>query len=445
MNTIPPMFSETHDTATHRRSQVAARIGRFIFADLMVTLILAPLAYGAVEAWSVALFELNALLLAVLLALKFVLRPDAKFRFHYVLLPPAALLLLGVAQLIPVDWPTASLDPAATRQAVVKLLALWIYLVVALNALKSRERWRALLSVIVWLGFALAFFGIIQKLTWNGNLYWVRPISSGVPFGPFVNYNHFAGLMEMLFALAAGCLLFGGVSREKRGVMTFAVLMMATSIVVSLSRGGLLALGVEIIVFGVIAALLRKRWRAAVVPGAIVALALGVIALLALWISYDQIAARWKNLSGDGGELSVAGRLEAWRNSWRLFRDHPLTGAGLGTFPTGYPAYGSSSAYRERLEQAHNDYLQLLTDGGIAGGAIGLWFLVALLLLARRQWKKLRAAEKGSLEHGLIIGSLVAILGLLIHSFTDFNLQVTSNALYFMVMIAIAASFETHQ
>ncbi len=435
------------------RRKLHAAVRSLMFADLLAVLVLAPLAYGAVEAWAVALFELNALLLAVLLALKFVLKPESKFRFHRLLLPLVALLLLGLVQIWPLhffsqaapsaDVGTLSLDPYATQQTVIKLLALLIYFVVALKLFGNRERLRVLLVVLTWFGFALAFFGIMQKLTWNGRLYWVRPISAGVPFGPFVNYNHFAGLMEMLFALPFASLLFGEVSREKRALWFFAAVMMAGSIVVSLSRGGLLALGVELIAFGVISRLLRKRWRTSAIPKAFALSALAAIALLALWISYDQLAQRWKNLSGSATELSVAGRLEAWRNSWTMIREHPLTGVGLGAFPAIYPTYGQSSAYRERLEQTHNDYLQLLTDGGLVGGLIGLWFLAELLRLAWRQWLKISADRAGSrFERSLTIGSLIAVFGLLIHSFTDFNLQITSNSLFFLMMIAIATSFD---
>ncbi|MFN7946120.1 MAG: O-antigen ligase family protein [Blastocatellia bacterium] len=449
--------SGSHQKSARRRLHAAVR--SLLFADLLAVMVLAPLAYGAVEAWSVALFELNALLLAVLLALKFVLKPESKFRFHPLMLPLVALLLLGLVQI----WPlhlfsqaapagspaadagtgTLSLDPYSTQQTVVKLLALLIYFVVAIKLFGNRERLRVTLVVLTWFGFALAFFGIIQKLTWNGRLYWVRPISAGVPFGPFVNYNHFAGLMEMLFALPFAYLLFGEVSREKRALWFFASVMMAGSIVVSLSRGGLLALGIEIITFGVISRLLRKRWRTSAIPKAFAYSALAAIALLALWISYDQLAERWKNLSSSATELSVAGRIEAWRNSWTMIREHPLTGIGLGAFPAIYPHYGQSSAYHERLEQAHNDYLQLLTDGGLIGGLIGLWFLVELLRLVWRQWQKISADRAGSrFERSLTIGSLIAVLGLLIHSFTDFNLQITSNSLFFLIMIAIAASFD---
>lgn len=419
-------------------SVVHPALERFLFADLLTTVVLAPLAYGTVESWSIALFELNALLLAVLLAWQFVLRAETKFRFHRLLLPPVALLLFGFAQI------PFSLDPYATRQAVVKLLALVIYFVVALQVLTSRERVRRLFLVLACLGFALAVFGIMQKLTWNGKLYWIRPFSSGTPFGPYVNYNHFAGLMEMLFPLPLAYLLFGGVSREKRGLWFFVATCMGAAILISLSRGGMLSLGVEILAFGFVGRLLRQQGRQ--IPKAFGVLLLAAVALLTAWISYDQITARWRVTGGIGNEFLATGRAGMWQDSWRIFLAHPARGVGLGAFPAVYPTYGWSSAYRERLEQTHNDYLQLLTDGGIIGGLIGLWFLLELLLLAYRHWRRIRAGKITSrLERSLIIGSLIAVSGLLVHSFTDFNLQITANALCFLLQAAVAAACEFSQ
>lgn len=455
---------ETKEHAPHSSTLIFV-LDRLIFTDLLATVVCAPLAYGTVEAWSIALFELNALLLAVLLAGKLALETEGKFRFHRVMLPLTTLVLLGVIQTVPfksttpspaapeniplaqLGPPTLSVDPAATREATVKVLALAVYFFVAVDALGRRGRRQVTFNVITTLGFALAVFAIIQRLTWNGRIYWVRPIAPELlAFGPFVNPNHFAGMMELILPLAFAYLLFARVDAERRALWFFAAVMMAVSVVLSLSRGGMLALGVELLAF-VVVAVSRGRWDAGRGPqllatrGALAPIAVSAIAIIALWVGYDQVAARWRVIGQGRSELSVAKRLEVWRDCWQMFREHPVWGVGLGAFPTAYPSYGRSSAQRERLEQAHNDYLQLLTDGGLIGGVIGLWFLVELIIAARRQWRELAGA--GSLEQSLTAGGYVAALGLMVHSFTDFNLQITSNALLFLLVIALATPLDS--
>ncbi len=442
-------------------------LDQLVFVNLMTTVVCAPLAYGAVEAWSIALFELNALLLAVLLALKLALAPREKLHFTRLVLPLLAFLLLGVGQSIPLRSiaanltapesvplvelgpPTLSLDPYATREATIKLLALIIYFLVAINVLSDRERRHKMLIVITVLGFAVSLFGIIQRLTWNGKIYWMRPLAPGMnPFGPFINPNHFAGMIELILPLALAYLLFARIEGQQRTLWFFASVVMAAALILSLSRGGLMALGFELIAFFIIGILSRRRvsseahgHRLLQVRGALLPFALAAVAVMALWIGYDQLAVRWQAARQGSREVSLAKRLEIWRDSWRMFRDHPIWGVGLGAYPTAYPFYGRSSAERERVEQAHNDYLQLLTDGGLVGAVIGLWFLIELLVAMRRQWRRLMAAR--SLERSLTIGGSVAVMGLLVHSFTDFNLQITSNALLFLLAIAFATSLDS--
>jgi O-antigen ligase len=443
-------------------SSLSHKLEQFIFADLLAVTILSPLAYGTVEAWSIALFELNALLLAILLSLRLIVDKSVKLRWHRLLWPLIALLLLGSVQMIRFpesvsiyqatgSWTTEmltyrslSFDPYSTQQAVVRLLALLIYFIAWINVLHSRERWRRLLYTAVIFGVSLAIFAIAQKLTWNGKLYWVRPLRDGAPFGPFVNYNHYAGLMEMIFPLCFAALPAGFVRRELKALWFVASVLMASSIVISLSRGGVLSLGVELIFFTLLSIWWRQRSahqgkRGEMNFRLLIPLTLAMMTVFALWVSYDQIAGRLQHSAKGLNEPSAANRLEIWRNALRLFRDYPLTGVGLGAFPVIYPQYGRSSALRERLEQTHNDYLQLLTDAGLIGGAIGLWFLIELILLARQQIRT-DAEQESSLQTGMAIGSLIGITGLMVHSLTDFNLQIPSNAFYFVLMLAIAAS-----
>src|SRR5204863_7673524 len=86
-----------------------------------------------------------------------------------------------------------------------------------------------------------------------------------------------------------------------------------------------------------------------------------------------------------------------------------------------------------RLEQAHNDYLQTLSDGGIIGAALGLWFI---LILFRRGF-----AQRETHDHfrrGVITGALAGCFAVLIHSFFDFTLHTTANALLFLILAALA-------
>jgi len=429
--------------------QSNSKLESFVFVDLIATTILAVLAYGTVEPWSLALFELNALLIAVLLAVEFVLNPQAEWGQWRLALPVVALLVWAGIQFISFGGTALSLDPQATKEASVKLLALTIYLIAALHTLQSSERRRKVLVVLTIFGFAVSLFAIIQRLTYNGKMYWVRPVSDYIaPYGPYGNYNHFAGMVELTLPLPFAYLLFAKINLEQRLLWLFAVVMMAVAVVFSLSRGGILALGIELLALMLAAFWFRKRWteageyRAAADNKLVVGVALAAIILLALWIGYEPLTKRFGSVRQGAGEYSVVTRTEYWGNSWQMFVDHPVTGVGLGAFPAIYPRYGRSSAKNERLEQTHNDYLQLLTDAGIVGGLIGLWFLFELFRLARRQFASLERTR--SQERALVVGGYVAVLGIAVHSFLDFNLQIAANALLFLIVLAMMVSAGLH-
>ncbi len=445
-----------------QQSKTRSWLERVIFVDLLIAVVFSVLAFGAVEAWSLAIFELNALLLAALLALKFVIDPRLDWKRLRIALPVFALLLLGIVQIIPFGSaaPTSapenlalaeltaralSLDPQATREATVKLLALAIYFVAAIITLGDSRRRRIVLLLLTVFGFAVSIFAIVQRLTYNGMMYWVRPVSAYIaPYGPYGNYNHFAGFAELILPLPFAYLLFARIRIEQRLLGFFSVVMMAVAVVFSLSRGGMLAIGVEMIVLLIVAATNRGGSndggdrRTTVNNKLLVTVAFVAIAAIALWIGYEPLTKRFKLTSEGAQEYSVVTRVEYWRASWRMFLDHPVYGVGLGAFPAIYPTYGHSSAKYERLEQTHNDYLQLLTDAGLIGGLIGLWFLFEIVRVARRQWPKLAVAR--SQDRAIVIGGYVAALGLLTHSFTDFNLQIAANALLFLLVVALATS-----
>ncbi|NOT60430.1 MAG: O-antigen ligase family protein, partial [Acidobacteria bacterium] len=317
-----------------------------------------------------------------------------------------------------------------------------LYFLAALHLLREGARRRQLMFVVSALGFALALFAIAQKLTYNGKLYWIRPVSPYVaPFGPYANYNHFAGAMELLLPIPLVWWLLARAEIGKRMVAFWAAVAMIVALVYSLSRGGLLALGVEL------AALFFFLWRErantpqrmrSTQTPLLAGVALAVSFLLVLGLAYDQLAARFQLMQQGAQEYSLVTRRAFWADSWQMFRAHPFTGVGIGAFPTAYPPFGRSSAQNERLETVHNDYLQLLTDAGLVGAALLLWFLYEAarhLRHARRHWATLRSNDRTA-----CLGGWLAVLGIAVHSTLDFNLQITANALMCLCLLALATS-----
>jgi O-antigen ligase len=133
--------------------------------------------------------------------------------------------------------------------------------------------------------------------------------------------------------------------------------------------------------------------------------------------------------------LSGGVRLAIDRDALRMALKRPALGWGLGTFKTVYPQFRSfySNFF---VNAAHNDYLQLLAETGVLGFAIMIWFLLALW---RRSNKKL-ANWSANVNGAVTLGALIGCLGILIHSFVDFNLQIPANAALFYVLCVVAAS-----
>jgi O-antigen ligase len=128
-------------------------------------------------------------------------------------------------------------------------------------------------------------------------------------------------------------------------------------------------------------------------------------------------------------------RWDITKDSLRMFTQRPVWGWGLGTFPTVYPAY--RTFYTNLfINEAHNDYAQLLVETGLLGFGLMMWFLVRLFqhgLPTSRRWEF-------RWDGAVSLAALLGCTGILFHSFVDFNLQIPANAAMFYVLCALAAS-----
>src|SRR5207253_9370240 len=115
-------------------------------------------------------------------------------------------------------------------------------------------RLRTISLMIITFGFLLAIFGLIQYLTTDGTrVYWFRQLTQSQAFGPFINRHHFAGYMELTIALPLGLLFSGAIENYKRPAYMFAIATMGVALIMTNSRGGMIALAAEILFLVVIA------------------------------------------------------------------------------------------------------------------------------------------------------------------------------------------------
>ena len=425
-----------------------AFLEKAIVCGFFIAIVFTALALGTVESWSVALFELIVVALLALWAIKIVLDRGVKIRLPKMVLPLVALLGLGLIQSLAFESDEGrriglSMDIEATRAAVTVLFFLLASFIVAINFFTSRGRLLTIANFLAIYGLALAMFALIQYFTWNGKFFWFRPnTSNAASFGSFVNHNNFAGYMEMLIPIPVAMITTRAVRFEARLFYAFAAALMGLALVVSLSRGGMIALGAEMIFILVWSSRARgtdvvrgERTNRFALPkkaGAVGAIGVAILAGI-IWIGPDKIVGRIAN-SGEKGETFYTNRGWIWQDTLSMIASNPILGVGLGAYETAYPIYSHGDG-RLRVEFAHNDYLQILADGGIIGGVIAVAFLV---IFARTFWRGLNAPDP--LVRGIALGGGAGIFALLVHSMLDFNLQIPSNALLFLFLSAAVAS-----
>lgn len=413
------------------------RLDNGIAIGILVVLCFAALAHGAVEAWSIAIVKLLTAVLVLLWGLKIILEKRLVLTIPAATWPLVSFLLLGLVQSVSFRSASLSQDLEATRGTVAIYLVVLIMFLLSANFFANRERLRVMVSFLTFFGFALSVFALLQYFTWNGKFYWIRPSLSGTgsPFGPFANHNHFAGYMELLIGLPISLIVASAIRREERIFQGFLAAVMGVTILFSLSRGGMISLLTELMFIAFLSSRISRQreqaktstfWR-----GMVIIVLVATIFVGALWIGADPVVNR---VVGDHQETFSTSRTWVWKDALKVFQSYPIIGAGVGAFQTVYPRRSNYDGVYGYVAQAHNDYLQVLADSGIIGGVLALWFIGVVL---RDVMRGMRARDP--LIAGMALGSGAGIVGLLTHSLFDFNLQLPSNAMLFLLLCAIAS------
>jgi O-antigen ligase len=340
-----------------------------------------------------------------------------------------------------------SIEPTATFRALIATCALAVLYLGSIRLVRDSDTVHIARGTAV-LGVVMALAGIVQKALWSGKIYgfWT-PQTAGNPFGPFVNRNHFAGWMLMALPLVLGY-LNSRIARGMRGIkpgwqnrviwfssadasetilVGFAALLMALALVLTMSRSGAMGL---IVALGISGWFVMRRQSAGAKRATIVVYLLFVAFFAVWWGGLDQLAARF----ADGQTVDAASRFGIWADAWRIAERFPLTGTGLNTFGTATIFFQTADLDRH-YAQAHNDYLQLVSDGGV------LLCVPAAIVAGIFVWRVRRGFQETSsnTDYWIRMGAVAGILAVALQETVDFSLQMPGNAALFVILAVLAS------
>lgn len=443
------------------RRQVAHFLDGLIFLLLLVTIALTAVPYGTVEGWWIAIFECVVFAIAILGVVEAFISNRWSTSSLSLVAPLLVLTLFIVFQSLPLSSGSGpissrlsvSADPYGTRQFAIKLFALIVAIVLLLRYASSKARLRNLIYVIIGIGIASAVFGIMRRNFQQGPGFFLPALPvGGRGFAQFINRNHFALLMETGLGLTMG-LIVAAVGRYRRMLVWLLVsALLWVALIYSGSRGGIIASLCQLLFLGVLLDPVRHLTKGRVgtswhrfqnLAGGLAVRVFLMMCLIGLfaygvgWVGGEIVVSNFQQAANDFSQQEMlnntnTSRKEIWSATWQLIKAHPVAGVGFGGYWIGITRYHRASG-EMTPQQAHNDYLELMASGGVIGCALVAWFIVVFLIRAR-----LRLLSPDPFYRGACIGALTGIFGVAIHSFVDFGLHITINALILCALIVIA-------
>ncbi|MGO9604262.1 MAG: O-antigen ligase family protein [Candidatus Binataceae bacterium] len=363
-----------------------------------------------------------------------------------------------------------SMSPSLGQTALLKACSYAALFLLVLGCARSESKRahrfvRTMAIAVLAIGLLIAALGLVNRALWNGKVLWIlTPRDWGAgglidmrASGPFVNPDDFANYLALILPLALAGALYNVPLKYDRRLTGFRILgataafVIASAILLSLSRAGWIAAAVGVFTFFL---LVSGPWptrrnagergpesgqhRSGVSRvlrplllggGMLVVLILFAVVVVGPMMA-GGITARVDTTSHDA---SVAARFMIWRDSFGMIRDFPIFGVGLGGWPVIFPRYQSGPWFPLVYRQAHNDYVQLIAETGLLGLALVVWILVPVC-------KRLSAARRDlAPENWPLFAALVSALpAMAVHEFFDFCFHIPANAILFTLLVALA-------
>jgi len=304
----------------------------------------------------------------------------------------------------------------ATLEELIKLISFFLVFVCALNVFQKREQFERVIIILIFLGFLLSFYGIISK-------YFILQKQISRSFGTFGNRNHFASYMIMIAPLSIAYALYCR-NRNKKIIFTFIAAIICSAVFLSVSRGGSISLIISLFLLTYFMAKEKlhnnQRWLIA---------AAVIFALVLVYVAgFGPIQERM----GDVKE-GFAGRWRVATDSFRIVKDFPFFGVGLGNFKYIFTLYQKARHVAIYYDYLHNDYLQFIVEAGLAAAALLAVFFINIFRSILSGLNK----RHDSFAKSIVIGGFCGMLGGILHSFVDFNFHIPAIAFLFWFLLGL--------
>jgi O-antigen ligase len=420
------------------REQLDSWCEKGILGLVLAILVYSPLFFGAVPQMGFDYFIvvewLTVLILAVWLV-RFCVNPK-----HRLLWPPVCWGVLAFTAYAVAAYLMADVEFLA-RQEMIKVLVYSALFFAVVNNLHKQETTQIIGLVLIFLAMVISLYAVFQFLT-TSDYAWHLLKDEGYRkrgSGPFMNPNHLAGYLEVIFPLALAFTLTGRFELLMKVFLAYATMAIFAGLCSTISRGGWLASAVSLFVF--FFWLWRERdyrKRALIVLGSLI-----VVFAAFLWKA-DIGPERRERITVAAQVEDV--RFQLWQPALAIWKDHFWFGAGPAHFDYRFRQYRPADpALQRRPDRVHNDYLNTLVDWGVVGAVLVLSCWAAFYYQVFRGWKFVQRSQsdlgaRRSNRSAFVAGGAIGLLAILVHSFWDYNMHVPANAILTVTLLAIVAS-----
>jgi len=403
-----------------------------------------PLAFGATEAWSLAVLEIAIFTLFALCATR---SPLKFFGTANKIFLPAGLVLIGLATIQcfserPISGPASLLPFTAslhsTQQSILLGIAYIMFLWSIPRVLTRATAYDRLPWILFLIGALIAFVGICQQGQGNLAYYGIRKVRHGGVFGPYTNNNHAASLMVMAFSVGLG-LFYSRFSTFRRrakytaiadfftsqGLFLFGLAILLFGIIKTGSRGGLYSLIFATLLTGIFSiGFLPRKYS---FPLCLI----GLSGFLGAFVYFIHLNPGIRNIDPIAFDASLRTRISIYMSSFTMIRDFPLWGIGLGAFRDSFFPYQSHPVYG-MVSNAHSDLFEIVVETGIIGLAASSLSLLSFYWISLRRWYNSNSHPQKILFFGFFAASFCFLL----HSLVDFVFHIPANFVFFIGLTA---------